>query len=876
MTAILIMTKGFQTMRGGPIAAFCPIVLAAMLLGTAVREWACAPPRLPPDQVPTLELRAHVLSIEGKKPGSRQFTFQLNATGRPVAARGDGWSGWLTFDRPQVEARLREYPAIYLPSFPVVLILRVDGMADPTLLEAEIRFRENGQRLLLRGELFGPSLGILIWRDESHKPQAATMAGYNRRYWKELEGAQIPKAERPKRFPIVDRFIGGDDDRRDWREGIEQLARAGMSVVMLPPSRPIRPLLLQAGLRRTAWAVYSPPGYAFDFGDPRTPAVTAEAVDAWAVQQAQAYLAAGYARGDMGLFAMSDEPGWYYPQMFRSLTAHPVALDRFRDYLKAQRLNPADVGAASWHEVQPKGRTEARDLPARRLFYWTARFFTWDSARHFARCTQALEKAFRPNVPLLTNWNFFSGRFYVPGPVANNPDKATPDAAMGGHDWFEFGKLRGSTMLWTEDWFPDSLAYQWSYYAAKLRSAASKSGVPFGGYIVPRAAGDREDGLLQKVLCLVGSGGKAVQYYVFGPEYNFPGNCYSERTRLLPKIAEANRMIGRAEDLLWAGRRPRAQVALLAPRSAQVWDAREIALPTQIQDATNTNLNAATVDYMAEVADLYLALQHQNIPVDFVSEDDLTPQGLKPYRVLYVTEPNVPEEGQRGIAAWTRAGGTLVTVTGAGERGRYDEPCGLLTDATGMREQPRMRLLVPSLDRLPVAGWGRGALGEFTAAGARGTCISPQGRVEATFDDGSPAVVRRALGKGRVVHFAWMPGLSYASSSRGVRDRLPVDFSPAIRRWIVHPTQLAGVRPPVTVDRAMVETPVLASSGGEVVTLLNWTGEPGVRVNLRARVSFAARRVTSLRHGPLPFRQVREDVTFSLPLNAADIVTLRP
>jgi hypothetical protein len=49
--------------------------------------------------------------------------------------------------------------------------------------------------------------------------------------------------------------------------------------------------------------------------------------------------------------------------------------------------------------------------------------------------------------------------------------------------------------------------------------------VRFGGYVIPRTAGDRPDGMLQKMLCLVGSGGKAVKFFVFGPEYNFPATA---------------------------------------------------------------------------------------------------------------------------------------------------------------------------------------------------------------------------------------------------------------------------------------------------------------------------------------------------------------
>ena len=137
----------------------------------------------------------------------------------------------------------------------------------------------------------------------------------------------------------------------------------------------------------------------------------------------------------MALFAMSDEPGWYYPQMFEPLKKNPAALARFREYLKSQGLKPSDVGASKWEDVQPLGRSNANALPGKRLFYWTMRFFPYDSARHFARSTKALEEAFYPGVPVLTNWNFFSGRFCVPGPMANNRDKQDPDAAKGGHDW---------------------------------------------------------------------------------------------------------------------------------------------------------------------------------------------------------------------------------------------------------------------------------------------------------------------------------------------------------------------------------------------------------------------------------------------------------
>jgi hypothetical protein len=545
--------------------------------------------------------------------------------------------------------------------------------------------------------------------------------------------------------------------------------------------------------------------------------------------------------------------------------------------LKANGLQPSDFDQLDWQSVAAIGRSQFRDLPSKRLFYWTQRFFSWGSSRYFAECSSALERAFSPGLLVATNWNFFSGRLYVPGAVANNPDKQSPDAAMGGQDWFEFGRMRGGSVLWTEHWFPDSQAYQWSFYAAKLRSAAAKGNVTFGGYIVPRASGDRQDGLLQKVLALVGSGAKAMQSYVFGPEYTFPGNCYSEIPHILPRLAEAYRMIASAEEVLWPGRAPSAQVAILAPRSAEMWDeADTMPKTTQISDATNTNLNAHTVDYMAELADLYLAFQHANVPVDFIDEDDLRPDILAHYRAVYLTEPDIPRENQEGLAAWLRNGGTLVTVSNAGSMDRYDEPCDVLQTLEAAAGNRRKRLLIDNINTLNAVGKVSSSDGQATAWGARDLTEDESSTSFARFDDGWPAITRRQIGNGAIIHFSWLPGISYMKSAATTSSRLPSGFSPVIRNWIVPPAQEAGVSPAVRASVAMVETPVLVSRAGAAVTLLNWNNEriPGLILDLR--LNFRVHSVRSVKVGPLPFKPTSTGIRISLPLGAADILVVKP
>lgn len=262
--------------RGGILRDLITTLVIATLPLTAQAQKT-----LQADQVPTFQLRARVVGQPNKDFAKTKFSFRLDVNAKPVAAVGNAWSDWLVYGKTEAAATLKGYPAIYMRGFPIVIRLQVAPVQDPTSVEAELKFNENGKVAKLSGELFGPRLGILVWRD-SDEPKAATMAEYNHRYWQFLADVTITPEQRPKLFPIVDRFIGGDDDRVAWREGIEQLSRAGFSVIMLPPSRPIRDLLLKTGLKHTSWAVYSPPGYAFDF-DPK---ITPEAIDDWAAKQA--------------------------------------------------------------------------------------------------------------------------------------------------------------------------------------------------------------------------------------------------------------------------------------------------------------------------------------------------------------------------------------------------------------------------------------------------------------------------------------------------------------------------------------------------------------------------------------------------------------
>ena len=88
-------------------------------------------------------------------------------------------------------------------------------------------------------------------------------------------------------------------------------------------------------------------------------------------------------------------------------------------------------------------------------------------------------------------------------------------------------------MKWTESWFGDSKASEWTYLASRLRCAAKLGGddMQFGGYITPRGptggVAHGTVGLLKQAISMVGSGAKGLDWFEFGPEDFFPGNWWS-------------------------------------------------------------------------------------------------------------------------------------------------------------------------------------------------------------------------------------------------------------------------------------------------------------------------------------------------------------
>jgi hypothetical protein len=79
-------------------------------------------------------------------------------------------------------------------------------------------------------------------------------------------------------------------------------------------------------------------------------------------------------------------------------------------------------------------------------------------------------------------------------------------------------------------------------------------------------------------------------------------------------------------------------------------------------------------------------------------------------------------------------------------------------------------------------------------------------------------------------------------SSSAASRKLPWNFSAVIRNWIIAHVEAAEIQLLVEASEGMVETPMLCSTVGAAVTVLNWNNDP-VTALRRMPASFAPRQL---------------------------------
>jgi hypothetical protein len=338
-------------------------------------------------------------------------------------------------------------------------------------------------------------------------------------------------------------------------------------------------------------------------------------------------------------------------------------------------------------------------------------------------------------------------------------------------------------------------------------------------------------------------------------------------------VRQALHELGRCEDIVQDGQLRPGQAALWFSEAADVWDD-----------------NRSPLDAAKRM--LFIAIRHQQLPLDVVVEGD----DLKPYQILYLTDSHVSRAAAQAIVAWVQGGGRLFATANAGMYDEFNQPNAVMRELLGvtprqLQEAPGGPIRFGKQD-LP---WAEpidtvtlrtdSAEVKLAALGLVSRCTrTADAAVMAAFADGSPAVLQRREGKGRVMYCAFLPGLSYFKPAL---PRRPVDrgaTDDALSHFV--PTRfdrpaagliaaLADFERPVVCSEPLVETTVIESKHGVLLPLVNWSAAPVQGLKVTVRLAVPTRDV-SLASGK-PVRTERRDgkTTFTLDLDVADALILR-
>jgi hypothetical protein len=285
---------------------------------------------------------------------------------------------------------------------------------------------------------------------------------------------------------------------------------------------------------------------------------------------------------------------------------------------------------------------------------------------------------------------------------------------------------------------------------------------------------------------------------------------------------------------------------------------------------------------------LYLALREAGHDVDLLTEDDVIAGRLAGYESCIFAGEWVQRRAVKALDDWVTAGGTLFACGGLGHRNEFDEADPAMLALLGLKSAATTKALIAprTLLELPLAE----PIGQIVAGdagvpffGLRQNLEPGTATVLHRWKEGQAAVTRQKHGKGSAVAVGGLPGMAWIRSglkpipyARGGRGTFyfPDGYDPRAQDLA-----LLGIKDGHGTFSASagtgVETLVLDSKAGTLVTLVNWRDTPAKDREVRVRVPFAPKVVRDITTGKELKATYSDGVaTFRLDVADATFVTL--
>ncbi|MBA4066481.1 MAG: hypothetical protein C0501_22775 [Isosphaera sp.] len=484
-------------------------------------------------------------------------------------------------------------------------------------------------------------------------------------------------------------------------------------------------------------------------------------------------------------------------------------------------------------------------------------------------------------------------------------------------DYIRPFKIKAMSMPWTED-------YAWQiaefspqvvgYLLSGLRAGAKYDDLPIHMYVMPHSPGQIPSEFRQSFYASVAHGAKILNYFCASPSAVGYTENYVESDDLpmWRMIHRCTHEVGIFEDYVLDGKVRPAKVGLLLSSVDEL-----------VTGVNNFNLALHNNERKA----IYYALKHAQVPVDFLSEDDVIEGRAKDYSLIYVTQQYVHSKCIDALTKWCEAGGTVVALAGGGflnEFQKENPAAAKLYGATGLAITVDPNLVpkhllkenvpfltkhdLPRYEPMDAAQWNFAGLPKVDPApnpspnhvfnipviAWKQPLTAGDGTVIGKFKDGSPAVVRKEHGKGRAVLFGFLPGQAYLKGALPVRpvDRgaspesfahfLPTGMSPHLRARLVDDflgRAASDARPVVSTDGLVeatcIDTPAKDGKPAKLaVPLVNWSGAPVTSLTVTIRGVENPSKVRSVERGELKFEQGKGGIRLTMQLDVADMILI--
>lgn len=591
----------------------------------------------------------------------------------------------------------------------------------------------------------------------------------------------------------------------------------------------------------------------------------------------------------------------------------------FRAYLAARGLKPADFAVPSFDRVNDKPDHEklleathnedpALARAAVNLLVWTTRYHAYLASHALSQMTRpdALADLAGRDAAVVADFvdrPLVIGAGLSPGPLGPELDAAGREVEVA-----DFWPDDATRDRWRR--FAPRLHLGSAYLLDLLRGSASPESSLDHAWAAPAQATaylslPRDGAALgvQSMLALA-HGARAVQFFDFGPlcvrdaaaiesepaaapaaedessaadaPASGDGAQAAKPARAGARVAAVDqafasraaamirltRDLARARELLIAGAPAPRQVAILHVADAELWNASwPIAQDRRM---------------------LHHALLSEQYEADVITDQAAMTRDLAGYRVIYVTDTQVPAAVLEKLRLWVKDGGRLCLGAMAATQDEAGRPAAGIAELIGAEAAERDSIdpgaAAEALTFQPRAlASGGKPLREASVSLALRACRfekAPADRVVASFGDGAPAILSRPLGKGEVISLAFSPGLSVLHQLRQSASG-EVELPTNVVAAVTYACRAAGIVRAVEASAPVGCASLIAGEAGGALLLAD-ARPAGVR-NLTLRVAMAdVRSVESLRHGPLTFATAPGRVVITLPaLEQSDIILLR-